>query len=834
MTKQISDFRTFIAESAFFKTYQFRDPAGGFREEPEYPLIAIDEAIVNAVAHRDYAIETPIQCEKYTDALVVRSPGTLRQQRDVPPHFSLDDTLLEHLPRNAHLIEWLKLIRDAKGGPYVHALQEGTRRMRDEMRTLGLPAPEYNVSSLATEVILRNDAERREAASGLVDLATTEFSNLYPITSGLPSGARDDRRHAVLSALADRLQANGWFIDAVRFGIVTAHRRGAARPAPEQIAKIVRIYPAYTFQVREYHERPYLIVDATVVVQSVINAAQAIGEFGVSQIAGLPGMTNWRGWQRARILSADSEFCRVLLPEFNQEETVASVKVIPRLPRALIDRAIAACGARYDFSREIKQAALALETNAARMRAERTQALVEELAETTFPIPVSGTNITVSPRPLTLSLRGDGTTAMRVDGLVEPEVEFALHRAGSDIREGIVRFGSFEHEPRDIELVPICAPGQIDNMRVLIERLRSGKFKYRGAERTFSAKLVYNAVVPAEPAQAEQECRRLLDQHPSWAGDTSLPRLFLVHCPEHDHALDDETAPYYTIKRLLFESGLPCQMVDTPTLINPDYKDLNLALNIVAKCGVAPWVLPGSIPDADFFVGRSYTQSSRGPGKRLMGFANVFNEYGRWQFYAGGTHTFAYDERAQHYEQLVESILSRLTLSEAPTICFHYSAKFSREDRTAILRAARRVRPQRRYVFVWINTQHHVRLYDSRPETDGSVARGRYVIAGKNQIYLSTTGYNPYRKTIGTPHVLELTVRIETPGDPSGITPDLRVLAIQILSLTKLNWASTDSLCAEPITTKYAGDIAYLTAAFMRQGREFKLHDALEHTPWFI
>ena len=57
-------------------------------------------------------------------------------------HFSLDDTLLEHLPRNALLIEWLKLIHDPKGGPYVRALQEGTRRMRDEMHALGLPAPE--------------------------------------------------------------------------------------------------------------------------------------------------------------------------------------------------------------------------------------------------------------------------------------------------------------------------------------------------------------------------------------------------------------------------------------------------------------------------------------------------------------------------------------------------------------------------------------------------------------------------------------------------------------------------------------------------------------------
>jgi len=59
-----------------------------------------------------------------------------------------------------------------------------------------------------------------------------------------------------------------------------------------------------------------------------------------------------------------------------------------------------------------------------------------------------------------------------------------------------------------------------------------------------------------------------------------------------------------------------------------------------------------------------------------MGFANVFNEYGRWEFYSGGTHAFSYEERAQYYEQLVESTLKRLTLSEIPTVCFHYSAKF--------------------------------------------------------------------------------------------------------------------------------------------------------------
>jgi hypothetical protein len=38
----------------------------------------------------------------------------------------------------------------------------------------------------------------------------------------------------------------------------------------------------------------------------------------------------------------------------------------------------------------------------------------------------------------------------------------------------------------------------------------------------------------------------------------------------------------------------------------------------------------------------------------------------------------------------------------------------------------------------------------------------------------------------------------------------------------------------EPITTKYAGEIAYLTAAFMRQAPTFALHPALERTPWFL
>jgi len=71
ITSQIRAARTFFRESGFFKRYQKRKPDGGFLEEPELPPIAIDEAIVNAVAHRDYCTKLPIECESYRDAFLV-------------------------------------------------------------------------------------------------------------------------------------------------------------------------------------------------------------------------------------------------------------------------------------------------------------------------------------------------------------------------------------------------------------------------------------------------------------------------------------------------------------------------------------------------------------------------------------------------------------------------------------------------------------------------------------------------------------------------------------------------------------------------------------------
>jgi len=837
ITKQIRDFRTFIKESALFETYQRRDQDGGFVEEPEYPAIAIDEAVVNAVAHRDYAITKPILCEKYTDAFIVVSPGSIIQNSNLPDYFSLEDTRLEHHSRNPKIMEWLRLMKDARGSPFVLALQEGTRRMRDEMAKLGLPAPEYLTSDFDTKVILRNNAaQRKDLPLNLASEETTEFTNMYPITGLNLAGGYDQSkqiRGEVMAALKNKLSANGWFIDKFSFGRITAHRKGISAPTPNDVSKIVKLYPSYEFQIREYFGKPYLLVDYTVIVQSVLFLSKALEYFDKEELIGLKCTAQMQGWSQGRISNIEIDHSKIRFFDYESEEAVTNDKIIPKLNPHMVANVFKAEGVRYDISKEIKKVIFGFDKNASRKRAEYTQVLVDDLIKNIFPLKVSSSVITVSNSPLRLSAKANGKKMLRLDSLKEPQVEFSKQRSSADVREGITSYGAYENAPKNIEIVPMCANAYARSMEGLIERLRSGKFKFKGTERTFGVKLTYNTVINEEPNDLEQEIERLLNQHPEWKGNAELSRLFLIHCPEAGHAIDDETSPYYMVKRKLLEAGIPCQMVDTPTLENPDFKDLNLALNIVAKCGQTPWVLPESIPDCDFFIGLSYTQNRRRESKRLMAFANVFNQYGRWEFYSGGSEVFSYEQRTDYYEQLVKDTLSKLTLSEEPTICFHYTAKFSREDKAAILKAAKSIRPNGTFVFVWINTHHNVRLYDSSSETNGSLSRGQYVIGGTNQIYLSTTGHNPYRKMLGTPQALELNIQIENTRKRNQ-EPDLRVLASQMLSLTKLNWASTDSLCAEPITTKYAGDIAYLTAAFLRQGNDFKLHPVLEKTPWFI
>lgn len=846
LAQQIRKLRVHFRESGFFKTYQKRAADGGFIEEPEFPTLAVDEAIVNAVAHRDYGIRLPIECILYKDGFFVENPGrVLQRSQPVPDHFNLAQITLDSMPRNSLLIQWLKNMRGDDGRAFVQALSEGTKRMHEEMSKLNLTAPAYQTSIIQTSVILLSNAEEREAAyrAASITAAATEFANLFPLRfTGENSFAVSPkifrgRMKELEQYLIDSLSVKGWYIDRKNFGKITAHRKGANLPIPDNVSSLIQFSPAYIFQFKLYGEEMFLCVDYTLEVKNRSNVRNLLRFLTSQDLVGRHAVAKTTQWLRGRIIRVDFETTLIRFDETEGEEFVASSQVLPELPISLIEKNLKSLNIRFDLFREIKKSSLSLDPNSSRLRADKSIATVGELASSVFPLFINDLTVTLDKTPLPLFRGRNGS--LTVQSLAEPVVEFNKKHETPDIREGITRYGSYDSSPKTIELIPICLAAQREGMKNLIERLKAGKFKYSGAERTFHTRLSYNAIITVPSTdQILEECKRLLNEHDDWRGDPGINRLFLVHTPEQDFSLDDEKSPYYQVKRFLLEQGIPCQMVDTPTLQNPDWKDLNLALNITAKCGVTPWVLPDSIPNADFFIGLSYTQSHSKGLRRLLGYSTVFNKFGNWEFYSGNTDAFSYEERSTFFAQLAENTLKQITqtssLSDKPNIYFHYSAKFSKDDIAVIVSAARRIRPQGTYHFVSINSHHNIRLYDNRPETDGSMSRGSYVITSPRQIVISTTGYNPYRKAIGTPKPLEVSIWVEPPNGENKPQTDLKALANQILSLTKLNWSSTDSLCGEPITIKYAGDIAYLTDAFLRQSESFKLHQVLEKTPWFI
>lgn len=105
-----------------------------FEERLEYPTFAWQEAIVNAVAHRDYGYEgLQVEIWMFDDRLEVRSPGEL-----VEP-VTLDRLLRQeriHASRNPRMVRVLTDIG------YMRDLGEGIPRMFEVMEQQGLYPPE--------------------------------------------------------------------------------------------------------------------------------------------------------------------------------------------------------------------------------------------------------------------------------------------------------------------------------------------------------------------------------------------------------------------------------------------------------------------------------------------------------------------------------------------------------------------------------------------------------------------------------------------------------------------------------------------------------------------
>ncbi len=329
--------------------------------------------------------------------------------------------------------------------------------MRDEMLTLGLPAPEFYVSDADTTVTLHSRALEREAAfQSESGVAATEFANLFALSpvsaDGVTLSYLNDHRTEFVAVLSDALLANGWYVDRVSYGRLIAHRQGRAFSIPDNVSAIVRFYPAFTLQLRQYWNKMYLGVDYSVEVKSALPVQELLNDLELVTLIGKSAVAFWGGaWHRGRIEAIDELSVRIVFHDYELDAQVRLDKVIPSLSLNQIQQVLKRRAVSFDIHKTIKQFGLSSESNAARTRFERTQAVVADLSQTIFPLAFAGNSLELSPEPASLVRQGGGDRGLRVYTLPEPNVEFGRRRESADIRLGMTTFGSYDGVAREIE-----------------------------------------------------------------------------------------------------------------------------------------------------------------------------------------------------------------------------------------------------------------------------------------------------------------------------------------------------------------------------------------------
>jgi ATP-dependent DNA helicase RecG len=105
----------------------------------------VREALVNAVAHRDYRLTgRSIEIRMYTDRMEITSPGGL------PAHITVDNIVEEHYSRNPRLVNGLY-----QWG-YIEELGLGVDRMIEDMVKAGHPPPIFEAKTHRFTVTLFN------------------------------------------------------------------------------------------------------------------------------------------------------------------------------------------------------------------------------------------------------------------------------------------------------------------------------------------------------------------------------------------------------------------------------------------------------------------------------------------------------------------------------------------------------------------------------------------------------------------------------------------------------------------------------------------------------
>lgn len=528
---------------------------------------------------------------------------------------------------------------------------------------------------------------------------------------------------------------------------------------------------------------------------------------------------NTRRWVRGKIVGfLSDESVKVEVPSlFDGTIEAKTTRVLPAHNNKFLSEVLKKTNQSI---LDVNKATKAKSTSTSRQKYNDILGYFENYIKPIFPVKISDTRISIATTPTSSEFFPRETINLQDEPKIivsRKDLEVVEHQKVLPALSKI----SYPKESVIIQKIVLFAPNShMSSLKKIISQLNEG-IKVAGGEVSMPLRFGIRFEIADEfTANSPQDLLQRTDRYLQSAEEKHLDSFPMVYLPKFSDW-------YYKFKAKFAYYAKSSQIISTPVF--DIYSAWNLATNIYAKLGYKPWAISENsrMQNADIILGLATSSLKRQSRlSRKIAFVNVFDKNGSWLFVKSSSQDIDFDNRLKEFPKMIKDALNTYLASgnNPRVIDIHYSKKFSFSERKKIFEAIKEICPNVVEVyFISFDKTHPLRFFDQNsPSLD--VPRGSVFKLNQDdfqtEVLLSVSNSQRFQ-------------RIRIWKIPNETPIDIKAVACRILAMTKLNWRSAVKDTSEPVTLRYAHEIAKLTNQFSFTDWQ-TVNNQLSNKPWFI
>ena len=405
---------------------------------------------------------------------------------------------------------------------------------------------------------------------------------------------------------------------------------------------------------------------------------------------------------------------------------------------------------------------------------------------------------------------------------------------------GLSNFGPYDSAIFDIKtprIICICNQRNRGTFTKLLSNLKDGipasKYFKKGLQRKYDLQDISFDIHEIQGYEVEEYLRVVRDN------DGAKPHLAIIEIPASFKRLDDSSNPYYRIKAKMLSLEIPVQFITSEIINRHNEYILNaMALQIYAKMGGTPWVLPSQRSvDREIIIGIGHSwlrknQYAGSESNRVVGITTFMSSDGQYLL-GDKVKDVPFEDYFQELLKSLKSSIQRLSTEQGWTdgdtvrLIFHIFKPIKNTEFDVVSQLVREMSQYKiRFAFVTISKFHPTAMFDIDQRGvfayGTSVRKGEFIPSRGTNVFLDAETavvqmFGPNElKTSRHNMSKPIQIRIRTPQgnyDNADLNDllfhDLAYITQQIFSFTYLSWRSFLP-GEEPATMKYSNLISNL------------------------